>query len=114
MAETENMADLVHQDGEQVDAPGRRTVGICCNAEIREGLVELEVVVGAGVDEPAVAGGGGVKGNGQAIGLAELTTGQVGDLDAEIGKAVGIGGGESEGAPEPQRFFKNWSKCLAG
>lgn len=112
--EPEDMADLVDQDGEQVDAPEGRAGGVCCAAGIFLGLAELGTVGGGGIDEPAAAGGGRVERDAQAVGMADFAGWQIGDADVEVGEATGVGGGESGGCPEPDRFGEHRTNVGVG
>ena len=86
--EAEHVADLMQQNGEQVDTAVGRAGCVCCGAEIG---AEFGVLCRGRIDEPAASGGAGIKGDRVAIGEAELAARQVADYDVEIRKAgVGI------------------------
>jgi hypothetical protein len=80
--QAQDMADLVKQDREQVDP--------CCTAEIRR-------IGRGGINEPAVAVGGRVQRDGQAIGEADLAGGKIGDADLQLGEPELDGVGEKRG-----------------
>ena len=107
VVETENVADLVHQNGEQVDATCRRACGIRSQATIAQIQRKFGTVGRGRVDEPATPGSVGVQRDGGAAGKAQLPAGQVGDVDLEAGQAVGQRAREACGRPESFRLRKH-------
>ena len=110
----EHVADLVHQDGEQIHASEGRAVGRCCGAGIGQGLSELGTVRGGGVDEPAAPCGGRIEGDQIVVRLAQLAGREIGDLDLEIGQAAGEVLGQSGVGPEPDGLFQNRGEGFVG
>ncbi|HEX7052993.1 MAG TPA: hypothetical protein VF211_03550 [Burkholderiales bacterium] len=108
------MADLVDEDGEQVHASVGWARGVCCGAEIRQGLRELGMLARGRVDEPAEAGGGGIERDGQAVGVADLAAGEIGDADLQIGEAIGIGGGRAGLRPGGDRLRESFFDLSVG
>ncbi len=97
MVEAERVANLVEQDGEEVDALGGRTVGrhqtVACEQ------IELGAVARRRVDEPTDPGGVGVDLDQRAGDPGECAVLEIGDGEGELrqDRRVGAAGPLSEG-----------------
>ena len=87
--------------------PEAGAAGFCCNAGIGERFAELGMLGGSRIDEPAAPGGGGIQGDGQAIGMADFGAWQVGDAEREIGEAIRVTAGQCGGGPDAYGFLEN-------
>src|SRR5260221_3052426 len=88
------MAYLVQKDGQEVHLAGGGGAWRRAEAVGAEDERELRGVAGRGVDEPTMAGGVEVEGDGGAVRLAKDAIGEVGDQEGRGagGKGEALGG----------------------